>query len=145
VEGHCFVNGAQVSQNDTVSEQSSVSAGGTDVNQGGTGPQDPNTGDPTSTYGRYAQLPFNRSVPIGDGNTLRCDLAGERTDPSTPVRGRRDDHFYDRMRDPQPDLASERSTNRDRSCAGDVVDRMGRDERPSALASCTSRTTSESR
>jgi hypothetical protein len=85
VTASCFVNGAQVSQNDTVFEQSSVSAGGSNVNPDGTGPQDPNSGDPTSTYGRYAQLPFNRPVPIGDGNTLRCDLAGERTDPSTPV------------------------------------------------------------
>jgi hypothetical protein len=85
VSTNCSINGAVVDQNDPVWTQSSVSAGGSDVNSDGSGPQDPNTGSPTSTYGRYASLAWSKSFPISTGNTLRCDVGGQRTDPSTPV------------------------------------------------------------
>ncbi len=85
VSVNCSVNGALVDQNDPLWTQSSVSAGGSHVDPGGSGPQDPNTGDPTSTYGRYAGLPWSRTFPVAAGNHLECDLSGTRTDPSTPV------------------------------------------------------------
>jgi hypothetical protein len=85
VSTNCSINGAIVDQNDPVWTQDSVSAGGTSVSDDGTGPQDPNTGDPSSTYGRYASLPWSKTFPISTGNTLRCDVGGQRTDPSTPV------------------------------------------------------------
>jgi hypothetical protein len=86
VSANCSVNGAVVDQDDPVYSNSSISAGGTDV-MDGSGPQDPNTGDPTSTYGRYAGLPWRRSFPVDDGNDLECDLSGQRTDvnPAVPL------------------------------------------------------------
>jgi len=85
VSATCSVNGAVVDQDDAVWSSSSVSAGGTHVDPQGSGPQDPNTGNPTSTYGRYAGLTWKRTFPVNDGNFLECDLTGQRTDPSTPV------------------------------------------------------------
>jgi hypothetical protein len=85
ISANCSVNGAVVDQDDLVWSSSSVSAGGTSVDTGGGGPQDPNTTSPTSTYGRYAGLPWKRTFPVNDGNDLECDLSGQRTDPSTPV------------------------------------------------------------
>lgn len=85
VSATCSINGAIVDQDDPVWSQSSVTAGGTHVNDDGTGPQDPNAGNPTSTYGRYASLPFHKSFPIATGNSLRCDLGGQRTDTDPAV------------------------------------------------------------
>ncbi|HUJ59991.1 MAG TPA: hypothetical protein VLX92_15910 [Kofleriaceae bacterium] len=85
ISASCSINGAVVDQNDPVWTDGSVTAGGSTVNEDGTGPQDPDTADPTSTYGRYAGLPWQKALPVADGNQLECDLAGERTDTSTPV------------------------------------------------------------
>ncbi|HEY0250375.1 MAG TPA: hypothetical protein VGC41_02570 [Kofleriaceae bacterium] len=81
----CSVNGAIVDQDDVVWTSPSVSAGGTTVDAGGAAPQDPDSGSPTGTYGRYAGLVWKRQFPVNDGNQLECDLTGERTDPATSV------------------------------------------------------------
>jgi hypothetical protein len=83
VSATCSVNGAVVAPGETVWTQSSVSAGGSHV--GNEEPWDPNSTNATSTYGRYSGLPWSRSFPIASGNTLRCNVGGQRTDPSTPV------------------------------------------------------------
>lgn len=80
----CKVNGATVSTG-SLWKHNSVSAGGSKVADDGTGPQDPNTANATSTYGRYASLPFATTLPIDDGNVIQCDLSGNRTDGSTPI------------------------------------------------------------
>jgi hypothetical protein len=82
----CSVNSAIVQQNLPLWTDNSVTAGGTSVDRDGvTPPQDPNAGDSTSTYGRFANLPFRTVIPVSSGNTLACNLSGTRTDTSPPV------------------------------------------------------------
>lgn len=84
VNAICKVNGAVVSSG-PVWSHGSVSAGGSHVASDGTGPQDPNDASPTSTYGRYASLPFSTTLPVADGNVIECNLSGSRTDGSSPI------------------------------------------------------------
>ncbi len=81
----CKLNGATAVLNDAVWSQSSVTAGGSTVTTAANTPQDPNTANPTSTYGRYAGLTWSRTVPAAAGNVLECALGGQRLDTSTPV------------------------------------------------------------
>jgi hypothetical protein len=85
ITADCKVNSAVVDTNDRVWDEGSVTAGGSKVASDGSGPQDPNTASPTSTYGRYASLPWSHSIPVGAGNTVECDLSGFRTDKSPQV------------------------------------------------------------
>ena len=85
LQASCTINGAVVAPASTVFSSTSVSAGGSTVDPSGSGPQDPNQANPTSTYGRYANLPWLKVFPIATGNVLRCQLAGNRTDTSPPT------------------------------------------------------------
>ena len=87
ISATCKVNGAVVDDNDQVWSNSSVGASGTDINPCMYSlPQDPNQMSPTSTYARYTQIPWSHSFPIASGNTLECDLSGERTDVNPNVQ-----------------------------------------------------------
>lgn len=63
-----------------------MTAGGTSVNPDGvTQPRDPNTGNASSTYGRYAGLAWSRTFSVAAGQRLECVLSGQRTDRTPPI------------------------------------------------------------
>lgn len=81
----CSVDGAVVVSGQPLWSSTSVSAGGSHITDDGSGPQDPNPGSSTGTYGRYAQLPFSAQIPASNGDAIQCTINGSRIDKSTPV------------------------------------------------------------
>lgn len=53
---------------------------------GVTGPQDPNTAKPSSTYGRYAGLNWSNTFPVANGDKIVCTVSGQRTDTNPSVQ-----------------------------------------------------------
>lgn len=85
IRAQCRVGNVVQESSVRVWSHNAVSAGGTRVDPNPSiPPQDPNRSDPTSTYGRYAGLAWQRTYAVAAGNTLECVLTGERNDTNPP-------------------------------------------------------------